>query len=51
MDSIDKFDKEIYDLLNKIIFKENINLLKMIAKDFNRSEKKLIQNYKNNIYK
>lgn len=48
---MDKFDKEIYDLINKIIYEENINLLKMIAKDFNRNEKKLIENYKNNVYK
>jgi hypothetical protein len=48
---MDKFDKEVYDLLNKIIYKENIILIKKIAKDFNRDEKKLIDNYENNLYK
>lgn len=48
---MDKFDKEVYDIINKIIYKENIILLKKIAKDFNRDEKKLIDNYKRKIYK
>lgn len=48
---MDKFDKEVYDIINKIIYKENIVLLKKIAKDFNRDEKKLIDNYKRKIYK
>tara|TARA_B100000401_G_scaffold354036_1_gene251619 strand:+ start:124 stop:270 length:147 start_codon:yes stop_codon:yes gene_type:complete len=48
---MDKFDKEVYDIINKIIYKENIILLKKIAKDFNRDEKKLIDNYKRKLYK
>ena len=48
---MDKFDKEVYDIINKIIYKENIVLLKKIAKDFNRDEKKLIDNYKRKLYK
>ena len=48
---MDNFDKELYNLINKIIYDENIILLKKIAKDFNRNEKKLIENYKKNIYK
>tara|TARA_B100000941_G_C28465704_1_gene533403 strand:- start:683 stop:829 length:147 start_codon:yes stop_codon:yes gene_type:complete len=48
---MDNFDKEIYNLFKKIIYKQNIILLKKIAKDFNRDEKKLIENYKKNIYK
>jgi hypothetical protein len=48
---MDKFDKEVYDIINKIIYKENIMLLKKIAKDFNRDEKKLINNYKKKKYK
>ena len=48
---MDNFDKETYNLFKKIINKQNIILLKKIAKDFNRDEKKLIENYKKNIYK
>jgi|TARA_B110000259_G_scaffold146048_1_gene164596 iron uptake system EfeUOB component EfeO/EfeM len=48
---MDNHDKEIYDMINNIIYKENLNLLKKIAKDFNRDGKKLIDNYKNNLYK
>tara|TARA_Y100001970_G_scaffold293320_1_gene439334 strand:+ start:2303 stop:2449 length:147 start_codon:yes stop_codon:yes gene_type:complete len=48
---MDKFDKEVYNIINKIIYKENIILLKKIAKDFNRDEKKLIENYKKKLYK
>jgi len=43
---MDNFDNEIYNLINKIIYEQNILLLKKIAKDFNRDEKKLIDNYK-----
>ena len=48
---MDKFDTEVYNIINKIIYKENIILLKKIAKDFNLDEKKLIENYKKNLYK
>lgn len=48
---MDEFDKEVYDIINKIIYKENIILLKKIAKDFNRDPKKLINNYNKNLYK
>ena len=48
---MDKFDKEVYDIINKIIYKENIMLLKKINKDFNINEKKLINNYKKKKYK
>jgi hypothetical protein len=48
---MDNYDKEIYNFLNKIIYDENIILLKKIAKDFNRDERKLIDNYKKKLYK
>jgi len=48
---MDNFDKELYNIINKIIYDENIILLKKIAKDFNRNEKKLIENYKKKVYK
>lgn len=46
----DKYDEEIYKMINKIIYKQNIILLKKIAKDFNRDYKSLKTKYKNNEY-
>ena len=48
---MDNFDIEIYNMINKIIYEQNIMLLKKIAKDFNRDEKILIKNYENKLYK
>jgi|TARA_B100001093_G_C26081914_1_gene699088 hypothetical protein len=48
---MDNFDIEIYNMINKIIYEQNIILLKKIAKDFNRDEKILIKNYENKLYK
>jgi hypothetical protein len=48
---MNKFDIEIYNMINKIIYEQNIILLKKIAKDFNRDEKILIKNYENKLYK
>ena len=47
----DILNNEIIKILNEIIYKQNIKLIKQIAKDFNRNEKTLIQNYKNGLYK
>ena len=44
-------NSEIIELFNKIIYKQNIELIKKIAKDYNREEKKLIHNYKIGMYK
>ena len=47
----DLLNSEIIQMLDKIIYNQNIKLIKQIAKDFNRNEKTLIQNYKNGLYK
>jgi|TARA_B100000900_G_scaffold244608_2_gene208001 hypothetical protein len=44
-------NSEIIKLFNEIIYKQNIELIKKIAKDYKRDEQKLIENYKNGIYK
>lgn len=46
----DKYDEEIYTMINKIIYKQNIILLKKISKDFNRDYKSLKTKYKNAEY-
>jgi hypothetical protein len=46
-----KLTNETGKILDEIIYQQNIKLIKQIAKDYNRNEKILIQNYKNGLYK
>jgi hypothetical protein len=47
----DILNNEINKIFKKIIYEQNIELLKTIAKDYNRNEKDLLKNYKNGLYK